>query len=146
MKRVTSACGGRDGQLPSFDLIATIIENRTTFLPERVSMEARVPCQQCADLCVRYAIRHPRELHKAIKIAAQNIADGVLVETIPDPRCVSVPFEELLRGEKWEDYVEYHFRCLHCSEEFSLRAETYHGSGGYWEPKNSKSIREDISN
>lgn len=34
-------------------------------------------------------------------------------------------------GAAWDDYAEYHFRCLHCDEKFWLHAETYHGSGGY---------------
>ena len=41
-------------------------------------------CARCEDLCVRYAIRHPRELRKAIQIAAENIVDKTLVEVIPD--------------------------------------------------------------
>jgi hypothetical protein len=49
-----------------------------------------VTCDRCADLCVRYAIRHPRELRKAIQIAAENIADKTLVEVLPDSPWVSV--------------------------------------------------------
>ena len=41
-------------------------------------------CARCEDLCVRYAIRHPRELRKAIQIAAENIADKTLIEVTPD--------------------------------------------------------------
>jgi hypothetical protein len=103
-------------------------------------------CEKCADLCVRYAIRHPRELSKAIQIAVENIADGTLAEVIPDHPWVSIPFSELSKGVRSDDYVEYQFRCLHCSERFWLHAETYHGSGGYWEPTNPGSIRENIAN
>jgi hypothetical protein len=98
------------------------------------------------DLCVRYAIRLPRELRKAIQIAAENIADETLIEVIPDSTCVSVSFGELAKGAAWEDYVEYHFRCLHCDEKFLLHAETYHGSGGYWEPQDPKSVRANVTN
>jgi hypothetical protein len=105
-----------------------------------------VACDRCADLCVRYAIRHPRELRKAIQIAAENIADKTLVEVLPDSPWVSVSFIELAKGAAWDDYVEYHFRCLHCEEKFWLHAETYHGSGGYWEPTDPKSIRENVTN
>jgi hypothetical protein len=104
-----------------------------------------MPCEKCADLCVGYAICHPRELRKAIEIAAENIADGTLVELIPDHPCVAITFSELSKGVRWDDYVEYHFRCLHCSKSFWLHAETYHGSGGYWEPTNPGSIRENIA-
>jgi len=105
-----------------------------------------VPCDQCVDLCVRYAIRHPRELRKAIQIAAENIADETLIEVIPDGTCVSVSFGELSKGAAWDDYAEYHFRCLHCDENFWLHAETYHGSGGYWEPQDPKSVRANVTN
>ncbi|WP_321948457.1 hypothetical protein [Paraburkholderia sp. J10-1] len=108
--------------------------------------EPSVACNQCADLCVRYAIRHPRELRKAIQIAGENIADKTIAEVIPESPCVSVSFVELAKGAVWDDVVEYHFRCLHCDEKFWLHAETYHGSGGYWEPKDPKSIRENITN
>ncbi|MDR6373425.1 hypothetical protein J2776_000101 [Paraburkholderia caledonica] len=103
-------------------------------------------CARCKDLCVRYTITHPRELRKAIQIGAENIADGTLGEVVPDSPWVSVPFAELAKGAAWDDYIEYHFRCLHCNEMFWLHAETYHGSGGYWEPKDFKSIRENIAN
>ena len=105
-----------------------------------------VTCEQCSDLCVRYSIRHPRELRNAIQIAAQNIADKTLVEVVADSMLCSIIFSELANGAAWDDYVEYHFRCLHCGEEFWLHAETYHGSGGYWEPRNFTSIRQNISN
>ncbi len=103
-------------------------------------------CARCEDLFVRYAIRHPRELRRAIQIAAENISDRTVVEVIPDSPCVSVSFDKLAAGAAWDDYVEYHFRCLHCNEEFWLHAETYHGSGGYWEPKDDASIRDNITN
>jgi hypothetical protein len=103
-------------------------------------------CDHCADLCVRYAIRSLRELRKAIQIAAENIAAKTLEEVIPDRTLDSVSLVELEKGSAWDDYVEYHFRCLYCDETFWLHAETYHGSGGYWEPKNSASVRESIAN
>jgi hypothetical protein len=28
----------------------------------------------------------------------------------------------------------YGFRCTSCGQLFSLSAETYHGSGGHWQP------------
>lgn len=120
-----------------------------TDLPAKSSenlTEPSVACDQCADLCVRYAIRHARELRKAIQIAAENIADKTIVEVIPENPWVSVSFVELAKGAAWDDFVEYHFRCRHCDEEFWLHAETYHGSGGYWEPKDPKSIRENVAN
>lgn len=103
-------------------------------------------CDRCADLCVFYAIRSPHELRKAIQIAAENLEDQTIAEANPSTNCVSVPFFELSRGAAWDDYVEYHFRCLHCGEAFWLHAETYHGGGGYWQPKDSAATREFIIN
>lgn len=40
--------------------------------------------ERCADLCVLYPVRTPRELRCALAIAAENVADGTLSE-IPDP-------------------------------------------------------------
>jgi hypothetical protein len=105
-----------------------------------------VACTRCENLCVRYAIRHPSELRKAIQIAAEYLADKTLVEVISDSPPVSVSFDKLAAGAAWDDYVEYHFGCLHCDEAFWLHAETYHGSGGYWEPKDRASIRDTITN
>ena len=103
-------------------------------------------CDRCANLCVRYAIRSASELHGAIQIAAENVADKTIAEVILDSSWVSVSFVELAKGAAWDDYVEYHFRCMHCDEAFWLRAETYHGSHGYWEPKDSRSAPDNITN
>ncbi len=75
-------------------------------------------CARCKDVCVWYAIRHPRELRKAIHIAAENIADKTLIEVIPNNPWVSLSFDELAGGAAWDDYVEYHFHRLHCNEAF----------------------------
>lgn len=108
--------------------------------------EPFVACARCEDLCVRYAIRHPRQLRKAIQITAENIADKTLIQVTPEIPWVSVSFDQLAAGAAWDDYVEYHFRCLHCDEAFWLHVETYHGSGGYWEPKEPASIHDNITN
>lgn len=60
--------------------------------------ESSVACARCEDLCVRYAIRHSRELSKAIQIAAENVADTTIIEVIPDSHWVSVSFDRLATG------------------------------------------------
>lgn len=103
-----------------------------------------MPCDKCRDLCVRFAIRQPHELRRAILIAQQNLDDGTITElaaTNPDSQTT---FSAIARGEPWDDIVGYRFRCNACGELFSLHAETYHGSGGYWEPENRKSVRENL--
>jgi len=101
-------------------------------------------CASCADLCVRYQIRHPRELQSAIDIASQNVEDGTIVEVQDASLSNQFSFSELASGTPWGDTVEHHFRCVNCGELFYLHAETYHGSGGYWGPENAKSIRENL--
>lgn len=103
-----------------------------------------MPCEKCSDLCVRYSIRHPNELRQAINIARQNIEDGTIVELENPSPLNDVSFSDLASGAAWGDTVEHHFRCSNCGEQFSLHAETYHGSGGYWEPKNNASVRENL--
>jgi hypothetical protein len=83
-------------------------------------------------------------LRKAIDIARQNIEDGTIVEIPNDNSLSQVSFSELASGATWDDIVEHYFRCSYCGEEFTLHAETYHGTGGYWEPKNNGSVRENL--
>lgn len=101
-------------------------------------------CEKCKDLCVRFAIRQPHELRRAIQIAKQNLDDGTITE-VPNSNPISqVTFAALAKGEQWDDIIGYRFRCSSCGELFSLHAETYHGRGGYWEPENRKSVRENL--
>ena len=102
-----------------------------------------MPCEKCNDLCVRFAIRRPQDLRRAIQIASQKVEAGEISE-VPDTSPSQVPFSALASGEPWDDIVGYRFRCNTCGEMFSLHAETYHGSGGYFEPEARASIREDL--
>lgn len=96
-------------------------------------------CDVCEDLCVRFPIRSPSDLKKAVEVIGQNIGGGAIVElssSLSDAR-----ISELFADTPKQDYVEYHFRCSACDELFWLHAETYHGSGGYWEPKDQAMVR-----
>lgn len=79
-------------------------------------------------------------------MGAETLTDQTLIEVIPSTTWIAVAFNEILNGAMWDDYVEYHFRCLHCRAAFWLHAQTYHGTGGYWEPKNPAAIRARIDN
>jgi hypothetical protein len=103
-----------------------------------------MPCAKCNDLCVRFPIRSPRELKRAIEIAKQNVDDGTVSEVQVADSPSQVRFSQLAAGEPWDDIVRYRFRCNSCRELFSLHAETYHGSGGYWEPENKRPVRENL--
>ena len=98
-------------------------------------------CEKCQDLCVRYEIRSPRELGRAIVIAQQNVDDGTVSELIEKKPLGLPPFKELLPKGPWDDLVAYRFKCNTCGELFSLHAETYHGQGGAWEPERKASTR-----
>jgi hypothetical protein len=98
-------------------------------------------CEQCEELCVRYPIRWPSELRRAIDVASHYLADNTIAEVVPEQPPMSVRFKGLSKAAAWNDFVVYHFVCLHCDERFSLLAETYHGSGGYWEPRDLSAIR-----
>ena len=45
------------------------------------------------------------------------------------------PLEELKEGKQFaDDFIEHTFWCRQCNQEFRLYVETYHGSGGSWQP------------
>jgi hypothetical protein len=81
-----------------------------------------------------FKIEMPGDLKQAIKVIADNLADGTIVEYEENPmgQSTSVPFKELVAGEPWDDIVEYYFKCPKCNQCYCLSAETYHGGGGRW--------------
>jgi hypothetical protein len=93
-----------------------------------------MPCQSCEELCVRYRIDSPSDLRKAIKIAFENIQDGTLREVASPGQGDAPTIQELAHGAAPDDIVSFSFECQTCGKPFRLHAETYHGSGGYWEP------------
>ena len=99
-------------------------------------------CPRCEELCVKFAIRSPGELQKAIRIAQQNLQDKTLKEASENDAENQTSFAKVASGESWGDSLSYRFLCSSCSEVFLLHAETYHGSGGYWEPENLGVVRE----
>lgn len=103
-------------------------------------------CERCNDLCVTYIIRTPSELNKAIVVASENLKDGT-IEEIPSTAPIferHIPFAEIAAGSNTTDLLEYRFRCRGCGEVFSLTAETYHGSGGSWQPEREGISREKL--
>jgi hypothetical protein len=101
-------------------------------------------CEKCDELCVRFATRSPRDLQTAIKIATENVLDGTIVEVPGESALSMCSFSDLVAGEDWGDVVDYRFDCRACAERFLLNAETYHGSGGYWEPEKHESVRKNL--
>ncbi|MCU5771632.1 hypothetical protein N5923_02895 [Erwiniaceae bacterium BAC15a-03b] len=95
-------------------------------------------CPYCQDLCVKYIIRTPADLRKAIRIAAQAVSEGIICEAELQSQWNQFSFKQCAEGMAWGDIVDYHFLCNRCQTQFVLGAETYHGSGGYWSPETEK--------
>lgn len=91
-----------------------------------------MPCSYCNDLCIEFRISHPSELWKAIAVIRDNVADGTLQEITQPNSVPQPPFSEIANGGAWGDIMQYQFKCQRCPEQFTLHAETYHGSGGAW--------------
>jgi hypothetical protein len=92
-------------------------------------------CASCLELNTVYEINKPTDLRRVIGIVGKELRDGVISGGEPDPIAGGTPFEELLDGASWDDYLSYRFTCKHCGQAFRLKAETYHGSGGSWRPE-----------
>ena len=94
-------------------------------------------CPHCAEVNQEYQIKSPSDLEKAIRVVADNLADGTIRESTYWPKnilncCDSGLFPDLANGMQWGDIVDYYFECPRCDLLYHLTAETYHGSGGRW--------------
>jgi len=97
-------------------------------------------CSRCKELHLRFEIRSPGELAKAIRIIQANLQDGSL-EQVPGEG-VGVPAEPFLslsESGPWDDVLLYEFSCRSCGSRFRLSADTYHGRGGDWLPMDEPS-------
>jgi len=92
-------------------------------------------------LAREYQITTPDDLKNIIEMIRANLANKVIVEEDYWPTgqlCFSQPsFSSLPADGPWPDYFEYYFRCVSCGSLFRLVVETYHGTGGKWEPWHS---------
>jgi hypothetical protein len=98
----------------------------------------RVGCERCADLRAPFPITSDAALRNAIRVVHDNLKDKTLVEVHYAPGAV-VPlrpskFAYLQPDGPWDDFLAYYFACTACGQPYRLSAETYHGSGGSWEP------------
>jgi len=92
-------------------------------------------CSFCKDLCIEYQISSPSDLRQAVAVVRDNLADGTLREIGSEQSGLPQrPFSEVASSGQWDDVLVYQFQCQHCSEQFILEAETFHGSGGAWRP------------
>lgn len=95
-------------------------------------------CENCEELSQRYEIKRSAQLSKAIRVVRDNLADGTIVESTYWPEGIlkldQSDFSSLHETGPWDDVFAYYFECSSCRQKFCLGAETYHGSGGAWEP------------
>ena len=98
----------------------------------------KTQCENCNELSQRYEIGRPGQLSKAIRVVRDNLADGTIVESAYWPEGIlkldQSDFSSLSETGPWGDGFDYYFECSTCGQKFRLSAETYHGSGGAWEP------------
>ena len=91
-------------------------------------------CDKCKDLNTVFRIRVPSDLDRAIRIAKANVADETITVLESETGQWSTPFHQLATSGAWDDLLLYVFACTSCGQRFNLSAETYHGSGGIWQP------------
>jgi len=101
-------------------------------------------CHRCLDLCVTFPARTPGELRKAVSIVSANLLDDTLVEILPNAQGPIGAFQSIAEGTEWPDTFDFTFACKSCGERFTLQADTYHGSGGYWKPIRPEASREEL--
>jgi len=94
-------------------------------------------CGRCGPLQRHADIRSPGNLVRVLQTVQEEVANGTLAE-MPwnSPWCYE-PFASVNAAGPWDDILSYRFRCMFCGHSFTLKAETYHGSGGAWQPVKS---------
>ena len=91
-------------------------------------------CARCKELAVEFQIRVPSELKSAIRIARDNLADHTIREVTSHNVSGRRAFADVAADAPYDDVLSYEFECCSCAQKFTLTAETYHGSGGKWQP------------
>ncbi len=94
-------------------------------------------CLKCEDLRTEYRIREPWQLKKAIRVVLSNVEDNSIQvdDYWPVGQVGSASTIDDLRSDGFcGDGIEMYFRCTACGQLFVLACETYHGSGGKWQP------------
>ena len=87
-------------------------------------------CPKCNGFAEIIRIRHPRDYYGLVRQLREIVTEGTFV--LEKSTC---ELSTIQKGETWpDDYIEHHFKCQTCGQRFRLAVETYHGSGGAWEP------------
>ena len=96
-------------------------------------------CSHCKEVFVTAPIGSSAGFEKALRVVRDNLTDGTIVDSTYWPegtmRSCSTPFNDVNgAGPYTEDIYIYYFECPECHQIFKLHCNTYHGSGGAWEP------------
>jgi hypothetical protein len=104
--------------------------------PCRKSSGAKCPAEEDAmcSRCVRFAekirIQTPGQYFDLFQEVKEVLAQETLVLIGGN-----VDVADISPAEGWpDDYIEHTFQCSECGQRFRLSVETYHGSGGHWQP------------
>jgi hypothetical protein len=80
-------------------------------------------CNSCKEFWQEKTLQTPAVLEALLSETSRAVAERRFI---------------ILSGElTWSDYIECDLSCRGCGQEFELRCETYHGSGGNWRRRNS---------
>ncbi len=94
-------------------------------------------CNSCSAIGVRWSIRSPVDLERIVGRIKAALADGSIVSSGYWPAGLVERQDTAFSAvgdEGWDDILHYYFECPLCGRLFELFAETYHGSGGQWQP------------
>jgi len=92
-------------------------------------------CAQCSAFRARRKILGLQGLSDIIVNAKNAVSEGILREIDAGPMAGTTAFADLNPKGPYDDLLLFKFCCTTCEQEFSLSAETYHGSGGFWGPQ-----------
>jgi hypothetical protein len=92
-------------------------------------------CPVCEEFSVNVPIHGPVQLQGIVDRLKEALDERRLLvdaEQAGQKFAGQPPFRKLALRRTLPDVMEYRFRCTACARLFSLRCESYHGSGGRW--------------
>ena len=93
-------------------------------------------CPKCQGFGRQLQVKHPHECYGLIRQIEQVVSEGTFASVAGNFKLADVR-----PGAPWpDDCIHHTFRCTNCSQTFRLAVETYHGSGGTWQPVGENSV------
>ena len=87
-------------------------------------------CPRCRGYAEVVRIKQPHEYFDLLRQVRALLVEGTL--RLESGNCA---LDEVQKDKHWpSDHIEHKFSCSACDQRFRLAVETYHGSGGRWEP------------